>query len=231
MKICTDPSEIKPLLNGSDTSKGCDASKLENSESVSLNDSSTPNMVSPTLCDIKNLKSEQYSALFETACEIEYYTCHKKILPSGSKPGRNKSEKRKPHARKDAFGKSHSATSSPIRHGENFTPAVFAQKKRNTLDLETACSSTMNKPDPEGIALANEGINEILKSPNFEVLEQTEILTKNKLRQSSRSSSRSSKQGDDDVWEQADKDSTYYKSSGQALPTTQDAKQVIETTC
>ena len=191
-------------------------------------------MVSPTLCDIKNLKSEQYSALFETACEIEYYTCHKKILPSGSgsKPGR-KSEKRKSRSRKDAFGKSHSATSSPIRHGENFTPAVFAQKKRNTIELATAAASVssqnLTKPDPGGIALVNEGINEILKSPNFEVLEQTE--TKCKLRQSSRSSSRSSKHGDEDVWEPADKEAPYFKSSGQALPTTQDAKQVIETTC
>lgn len=114
-----------------------------------------------------------------------------------------------------------------MRHGEHLAPSpVFSHKKRNTLDLE------VGKTDPNGIALANEGINEILKSPNFEVLEQAETKSKAKLRQSSRSSSHSPKHGDDDdVWEPAEKDAPFFKPGGQALPSATEAKQVIETTC
>lgn len=207
LKICTELGEMKPLLTAS---KGCDGVKTENGERTSRTENSNSN--GSTVCDFRNLKCEQYSALFETACEIEYIS-HKNLLPSKSK-----TEVRRSHKRSAKMGKSHSATSSPVRYGE---VASLVQESRRCEE----------KPKSElNVTIAEiESAPERSKSGEYPNAEEDTIEPES--RQSSRSSSDSAKQGEDDVWEPAEKDSDYFKSSGQTLPTPSDAKQVIETTC
>lgn len=149
MKICTDPSEIKPLLNGGlnasksvkDSSR-CDGG--ENSETNSLRNSVSSQVTSPTLCELKNLKSGQYSALFETACEIEYYTCHKNILPpeASAEKRTSKRDKKKGNKLKDGVIKCHSATSSPIRR----SPERRHEKDRS-IGSKSASANGKKKTD------------------------------------------------------------------------------------
>lgn len=73
----------------------------------------SPSLLSP-VGDVRLLKSEQYSALFETACEIEYYTSHKNLPES-----RHASYRRKPRPRREGSGKSVSATSSPVHYSDS----------------------------------------------------------------------------------------------------------------
>lgn len=72
----------------------------------------SPSLLSP-VADFRLLKSEQYSTLFETACEIEYYACHKNLPES-----RRTSCRQRAITQRQASGKSQSASSSPAHNSE-----------------------------------------------------------------------------------------------------------------
>ncbi|KAK6642683.1 hypothetical protein RUM43_004185 [Polyplax serrata] len=236
LKICTDPSEIKPLLNGSSSQKGSEdsSSKNEGSENSDTNGSSQPSqLTSPTLCDLKNLKSGQYSALFETACEIEYYTSHKNILsPESSRVGKYvpRTRQRKKHDKlRDTIVKCHSASSSPIKLPEGSRQSVCSLGRMKT-DAKPA-------GDPDGGKVGAEGCASVGKGGTGDILEGTEpekadVLngkTRQSLRRSSNNSLKKCAEGD------TNKEGSFVESSpgGHSLSGSSDStkQQIIETTC
>ncbi|KAK6624463.1 hypothetical protein RUM44_011322 [Polyplax serrata] len=235
LKICTDPSEIKPLLNGSSSQKGSEdsPSKNEGSENSDTNGSSQPSqLTSPTLCDLKNLKSGQYSALFETACEIEYYTSHKNILsPESSRVGKNvpRTRQRKKHDKlRDTIVKCHSASSSPIKLPEGSRQSVCSLGRMKP-DAKPAGDSDGGKVGVEGCASVGKGgTGDILEGTEPE----KEDVLNGKTRQSLRSSNNSLKncaEGD------TNKEESFAESSpgGHSLSGSSEStkQQIIETTC
>lgn len=257
LKICTDPSEIKPLLKGTNafSSKGCDTSKsFAGSERFSESDvdvgskSSSDLVTSPTLYEIKTLKSEQYSALFETACEIEYYTSHKNILPPGRIPTSKQSKHKKKDRRKgrslgDGIVKCHSATSSPIRctdKDSNKSVSTTRIQKCDESYSDKALSQITgkgekksgvreeNKNDTDTVGesnkceVGNSTAKDRLKSPgvSLDTSSTSQVLTNDG-------------EVKDEVWEPSrEKEGGYCASNGgQSLPKSSEAKHVIETTC